>query len=208
MVKEVVITELLKYAVTGVNIIPTVLLGLVVLYWIIAIIGALDFDFLDFDLEGVDNSGPFYAILAFLNVAELPFMLVLSIWILNFWIVAMLMYYLPITAGGLVNGILLIPAMVISMFITKYETIPLKGIFKYSNMQDNRGNQVIKQLCILMCDVKKGRIGQAEIKKDGASIVINIKSEVDEESFHKDEIAFVTRKDTNKNLYYIVKFEE
>lgn len=179
-------------------------------YWISVIVGTVDFDFLDFDLDldGADQSGAFYAILAFLNVAELPFMLVFSIWMLNFWIVAMMMYYLPIVAGGLLHGVLLIPALVVSMFITKYETKPLKGLFKYSNMQDDRGNQVIKQLCVLMCDVNKGRLGQAEIKRDGAPIVINIKSEYDGDSFVKGEVAFVNRKDTNKNIYYIVKFEE
>jgi len=202
---------LLKYAVTGVNIIPTVLLGLILLYWIIVIVGAIDFDFLDFDIDVdlADNSGPFYAILAFLNVAELPFMLILSIVMLNFWIIAMFMYYLPLpVVGGLVNGLLLIPAMLMSIIITKYETIPLKGIFKYSNMQDNSDNGVIEQLCTLMCAVNKGRLGQAKIKRDGASIVINVKSEFDEESFDKDEVAYVSRKDTNKNVYYIVKIKE
>lgn len=203
-------TELLKNAVTGVNIIPTVLLGLVLLYWITVIIGALDFDFLDFDLdlESIDNSGPFYAILAFLNVAELPFMLVLSILTLNFWIIAMFMYLLPIVAGGLLNGVLLIPAMGISMAITKCMTHPLKGIFRYSNVQDNSGNGTIEQLCTLMCVVSNGRLGQAKIKRDGASIVINVKAEYEQESFEKDEVAFVSRKDTNKNIYYIVKIEE
>ncbi|WP_157950007.1 hypothetical protein [Vallitalea okinawensis] len=179
-------------------------------YWISVIVGTLDFDFLDFDidLDAADQSGPFYAILAFLNVAELPFMLVFSIWMLNFWIVTMMMYYLPITAGGAIQGILLLPALIVSMIITKFESKPLKGIFKYSNMQDNRGNQVIKQLCVLICDVNSGRIGQAEIKRDGAPLIFNVKSEYDGDSFVKGEVAFVNRKDTDKNIYYIVKFEE
>lgn len=208
-IKKVIMPELLKNAFTGVNIIPTALLILVVLYWIIVILGALDFDFLDFDLDldGGEASGPFYGLLAFLNVGELPFMFVFSILILNFWIIAMLMYYLPIAAGGVVNGLLLIPAIMLSMFITKFVSIPLKGILKNSSMQDNRSNQVIEQLCILKCDLKNGRLGQAEIKRDGASTVINVKSEYEGVSFHKDEVAFVIRKDIDKNMYYIVKNE-
>ncbi len=201
-------SELLKNAFTGINIIPTVLLLLVFLYWISVIFGALGFDFLDFDLDGGDSSGPFYALLSFLNLAELPFMLVFSILILNFWIIAMLMYYLPITPGGPVNTVLLLPAIVVSMFITKYVMLPLKGIFKDSSVQEERGVEVIEHQCILKCNLENGRLGQAEIKRDGASIVINVKSEFHEESFHKDEIAFVIRKDTDKNIYYIVKMEE
>ncbi len=67
---------------------------------------------------------------------------------------------------------------------------------------------MIEQLCTLMCDVNNGRLGQAKIKRDGASIVINVKSEFDEESFDKDEVAFVSRQDTDKNIYYIVKIKE
>ncbi|QUI22157.1 hypothetical protein HZI73_07510 [Vallitalea pronyensis] len=201
--------ELLKYAFTGVNVIPTVLLGLVLLYWIIAIIGALDFDFLDIDLDldGAEQ-GPFYGILAFLNVAELPFMLVFSLLVLIFWMLAMFMYYIPVPVGGLLNGLLFIPAIGVSMMITKFVTMPLKGIFKYSNMQDERGNGVIEELCTLTCNVNNGRLGQAKIKRDGASIVINVKSEFDGESFNKDEVAFVSRKDEEKNVYYIIKIKE
>lgn len=197
--------ELLRNAFEGGNIIPTILLILVVLYWIIVIIGILDFDFLDsdFDLDGGD--GPFYALLAFLKVGELPFMFVFSILILNFWIIAMLMRYLPITLGGVVNTILLIPAMILSLFITRLECLPLKFVFKNRSMEDNGENAVIGQLCVLMCEVNNGRLGQAEIERDGASVIINVRSEYEGVSFHKDEVAFVIRKDTDKNMYYIIK---
>lgn len=203
-------TELLKNAFLGANIIPTVLLILVVLYWIITIIGVLDFDLFDFDLDLDSGDGPFYTILAFLKVGELPFMFILSILILNFWILAMFMYYLPITPGGVVNTILLIPAFILSMFITKIEFFPLKVLLKGSSTQNNgdsEENIVIGQLCILKCEVKNGRLGQAEIERDGASVVINVKSEGEGVSFNKDEVAFVIRKDIDKNMYYIVKSE-
>ncbi|WBW95193.1 hypothetical protein [Oceanirhabdus sp. W0125-5] len=206
--KGVVMTELLKNAFTGINIIPTVLLIIVFFYWISVIFGALGFDFLDFDLDGVDNSGPFYSVLSFLNLAEVPFMLVFSILILNFWIIAMLMYYLPIAPGGPLNAVLLLPGLGVSMFITKYETIPLKGLFNDRSAQEERGSEVIEHQCILKCDVENGRLGQAEIEREGASIVINVKSEFLQESFHRGEVAFVIRKDTDKNIYYIVKMEE
>ena len=200
-------TGLLKNAVAGVNIILTALLGLVLLYWITVIVGALDLDFLDFDLDldGIENSNPLYSLVVFLNIAEVPFGLVFSLIVLNFWIIAMLIYYIPIEAGGVLNGLLLIPSFVISVFITKYEAIPLKAIFKDSNTEDNSENQIIEHRCILMCNVNNGRLGQAEIKRDGASIVINVKAEYEEETFAKNEIALVSREDKDKNIYYIIK---
>lgn len=205
----VIMPELFKNAITGGNMIPTILLILVVLYWIIVIIGVLDVDFLDLDLEldGGDATGPFYALLAFLKVGELPFMFVFSILILNFWIIAMFMYYLPIVPGGGVNTVLLLPALILSMFLTKIEFLPFKVILKNWSRKENTENEVIGQLCILKCDVNNGRIGQAEIERVGASFVINVKPEFEDESFHKDEVACVFREDKNKNIYYIVKVE-
>ena len=43
--------ELFNAAISSPNIIPTALLGLVLLYWLTVVIGALDFDALDFDVD-------------------------------------------------------------------------------------------------------------------------------------------------------------
>ena len=73
-------SELLNNALTGVNIIPTILLGFVLFYWLTVIIGVIDFDLFDidgdFDVDTGGDIGPFHAFLAFLNLADLPFMLV------------------------------------------------------------------------------------------------------------------------------------
>lgn len=206
--------ELLKNAFTGGNLIPTVLLILIVLYWLIAIIGAIGFDILDLDfdldLDFADGEGPFYALFAFLKVGELPLMFVVSIIILNFWIIAMFMYYLPIPVGGRLNSILLIPAFILSVFITRVETFPLRLIFRHTNIEevnDDLGVTIIGQLCTLKCPVEDGRLGQAEIERDGAPFVINVKAENEGVSFRKNETAFVIRKDLEKDLYYIVKNE-
>ena len=44
-------SELINNAFTGVNIIPTVLLMLVLIYWLTVILGIIDIDFFDFDID-------------------------------------------------------------------------------------------------------------------------------------------------------------
>lgn len=212
-------SELFNYAISGGNIIPTILLILVMLYWLTVIIGVIDLDFLDIDfdidvdadvdidIDVGDGIGPFHAILAFLKVGKLPFMFVFSLVILNFWIIAMLMNYLPIEPGGLLNSLLLIPAFVLSVFLTKLELLPFQGIISRNYNNGQADYDVLRQLCKLKCDVSSDRLGQAELERDGASIVINVKPEFEEDAFKKDEIACVFRKDENKNIYYIVKVE-
>lgn len=46
--------ELIEAAFSSVNIFPTILFGLIILYWLFVFIGALDMDFLNIDVEGGD----------------------------------------------------------------------------------------------------------------------------------------------------------
>ncbi|MEO2508425.1 hypothetical protein ABHA01_11565 [Clostridium paraputrificum] len=202
-------SELLDNAFRGVNIIPTFLLGFVLFYWLTVIIGVIDFDLFDFDIDGGADIGPFHAFLAFLNLSELPFMLVFSVIVLVFWILAMFMFLLPITPGGLTNGLLLIPAFIVSSLIAKIITNPLKKIFKKVYQEElNQGEPIVGQIVTLMCDLKDGRLGQGEIKREGASILINVKQYDENETFIKGEEAYVTKKNDEKNVYYIIKIKE
>lgn len=206
--------ELINNALNGINIIPTVLLCLVLLYWINVIIGLIDLDLLDFDIDvdldaGNDLSG-FYALLAFLNVKELPFMLVFSVIVLNFWVLSMLIYLLPIVQGGFLNVLLMIGAIFISLLITKIVTTPLKGLFKkvHKEEESQMEEAVLGHMAVLLCDIKDDRLGQAEIKRDGASILINVKAEDEKDSFNKGEEVFIIKKDGEKDLYYVMKIKE
>ncbi len=205
-------TELFSNAFTGGNLIPTILLIFILVYWLTVIIGVLDLDFLDFDLDldmdgGGDGSGPFYALLGFIKIGDLPIMFSFSILVLNFWIIAMFLYYLPITSGGFINTLLLLPVFILSIFITRLEILPFRNMIKNNSNKDIDEFDVLRQLCKLKCDVSKLSLGQAEIERDGASVIINVKPEFEEEVFHKDEVACVFRKDENKDLYYIIKVE-
>ncbi|AOR23754.1 OB-fold-containig protein [Clostridium taeniosporum] len=201
--------ELIKNALTGVNIIPTVILGLVLLYWITVIIGVIDLDLLEFDFQVDSHAEVFQGILVFLNLGEIPFMVVLSILSLVFWILSMMLYRLPVEPGGFINGLLLIPTLIISLLITKIITKPLKVLFKrdYEEEIAQEGG-VVGQLVILVSNIKEGRLGQGEIERDGASLLINVKAENEEDVFEKHEEAYVYRKDDDKNIYYIIKIKE
>ncbi|MBE6089089.1 MAG: DUF1449 family protein [Clostridium beijerinckii] len=199
-------SELIKNALTGVNIIPTAILGLVLLYWITVIIGVIDFNLFDFDVD-VDAE-VFQGVLIFMNLKDIPFMVVFSILSLVFWILSMMLHRLPIEPGGFINGVILVPILIISLLITKMITKPLKKLFKKDYEDGIAQEGVIGQLVTMVSTIKDGRLGQGEIKTEGASILINVKAEKEEENFYKNEVAYVYRKDDEKNIYYIIKIEE
>lgn len=195
---------MLRFATSGVNIIPTVLLGLMLFYWIFAIIGMFDFELIDFDMEGADG-GPFDALAIFLNVGEVPFALVLSLIIINNWIIAMMMYFAPIESGGLISGLLLIPIFIASVLITKFQIIPIRYMIENSKRPNGISDRVLEKACTLLSDANENKLGQADIPRNGASIVVNVLPENAHESFTKGEHAVVIRKDEEKNIYYIAK---
>jgi len=202
--------ELLKTSVAGVNIIPTALLGLIVLYWITVIIGALDIDFLNLDIDAdvdVDAiSNPFQGFLAFLNFGGVPIMLVLSIIFLCFWILSMLAHLLPFETGGLIGAVLFIPSLFISIAITKLICKPLSGLFGESHKTNEKNYELEGKLCTLLCELSFDRLGQAEVKLDDAHITINVKLE-EPQNLQKGDSALVLKKDSDKDFYIITKFE-
>lgn len=177
------------------------------MYWLTAIIGLVDFegfDF-DFDLDSGDGAGGASGLALFFRIGEVPLPVVISLLVLNFWVVAMLLYYLPIKSGGLMNGLLLIPTLALAMGITGLELTPLRHLFKSTAIPNDLAHKVMDKRCELLSDVKNGRLGQGRIHQRGAGVVVNVKAEFAEESFNKGEVAFIFRKDPEKDLYYITK---
>ncbi|MCH4889770.1 hypothetical protein EZV73_19460 [Acidaminobacter sp. JC074] len=164
-------------------------------------------DFLDFDLDldGSEGVGPIGALAVIINIGQVPVALVFSIVAANFWILAMMTYFLPIEAGGVISGILLLPELIVSVFITKFEIKPLRMVFRDRKGEDDIEHKVLSHKCRLITDLEYGRLGQAEIEQEGASIVINVKVMIKEESFKKNEHALVFSKDENEDFYLIAK---
>jgi hypothetical protein len=118
----------------------------------------------------------------------------------------MLAHLLPIKTGGVLSGVLFIPEIIASVLITKVVTIPLKSIFNYEYDNKSEDNEVVGKICRLMGNLSPGRLGQAEVVRDGTSLIINVKVE-DDESLEKGSTALVIKKDHDKGFYTIKKFE-
>ncbi|RMG67737.1 MAG: hypothetical protein D6722_12680, partial [Bacteroidetes bacterium] len=104
-------TELYELSISPPNLPYTILLGLMVVYWLTVIIGAIDLDFLDFDVDvdtdvdvdaevdtevevdgeadgagGVSGAGWFLTTASFFNLGSVPFMIFMSFLCLSLWV--------------------------------------------------------------------------------------------------------------------------
>ncbi|MGE5671004.1 MAG: hypothetical protein ACM31E_06130 [Fibrobacterota bacterium] len=191
----------------GFNVVPSVLLALALLYWLTVVIGGIEHNILDahFDFHAdldtdVDAEGIAHGILVFLNFRDVPVMLLFSFITLFWWAIAIGLQ-LSFDLTVFLSGIIQIPAIILAAFIAKAITSPFRKFFRELK-GFSQPVQIVNKACTLITDVQPGRIGQAEIERDGAPILINVKS-VDGTIIHKGDDAFVVHFDKEKDLYEI-----
>ena len=130
-------SAIFQASIFGFNLLPTLFLGLLLLYWITVIAGFLDHSMFDLNLDtdidvdvdvdvdvdtGVEldgaTDGVFHSILVFFNLGEIPLMLFLSFVFLIMWVSSVILK-LMIDTNVFMSGVLLIPEFISALFLTK-----------------------------------------------------------------------------------------
>jgi hypothetical protein len=238
--------EVLTESIRWVNLPFTVLLAVVVLYWLMVGIGVLDLSLFgdldaDFHVDGhfdahahVDtdvgdhplipgdpaglHSGEAHGIhkeiagghngsflvqaLSFLNVGQVPLTLVLSVFALCLWLGSMIVNrYLTGGSVALATAAL-IPNFIVSVVATRYITLPFRPLFRAITWERNEHFVVIGQRCTITTSEATPEFGQAEIKTDGAPLLLNVRT-LNGSRLTKGETAVVARVDHDRSLYFI-----
>ncbi|TDX52487.1 hypothetical protein [Orenia marismortui] len=214
--------EYIQFAFTGINILPSIFLIMVITYWLLIILGIFSFDTIDLELDlEVDFSSNMYfdgginpeeikselgavkyysvKILKFLNIGAVPIMFYGTILFLVLWALSMLVYYTNISPSSLLGTLIFVQNFIISIFITKGLTEPLKGFF--DSMEDRSDIKIIGQSCVLKSSLNSDNIAQAEMIVNGYPIVINVKSLG--ENIVKGSQIIVVSKVQGKELYIV-----
>ena len=213
-------TELFQAALAAENIIYTLLLVLVLLYWLSVIAGGLDMNAFDVDLDidadleadmdaDVDGaggtSGWLVGALHFFNFGKLPIMVILSFAILFAWMINVLMnHYLG--GGSLTFALMLmIPNLFISLILTKIITTPLIPVFKQLNTPEEEVD-FVGMICKLTVSANQTKKGQAEVIHKNRSLLIYVKVDEDEvDKINKGEQAVILRPSEDASYYLIRK---
>lgn len=177
-------TELLQASFSSINVIPTALLVFVLLYWVAVILGLLDLDFanieLEFDTEidaeGLSSIAWLNSALAFFHLGKVPLMLFLTFVALPFWAIAVLGNYYLGTASSFVGFLLLGPNLLVSLLLAKVLTIPFVKLFATLEKEHDSNTVVIGQICTILLAASSTEIGQAAVKTKGAPLLLNVKA--------------------------------
>lgn len=199
------------------NLFSSLLLLLVVLYWVVVLCGVLDVDTLDLDMDldagdadGVETgvSGGNEGLLEYLNLRKVPLSIVVSIFAISLWLLGVLAnHYLHNTSSTLLGLIVFVPNVLISAHIAKFVTMPLIPLFRSMNadiaeVRDMAGTRV--RITSSKADAK---FGQAEVisREDGPSVVLSVRTEG--EVLPKGTEAVVVCEDVDKRVYVVSKLE-
>ncbi len=213
-------TEFLQLCGQPFNLPWTLLLGLVVLYWVGVIVGALDLDAFDFDLDAdvdvdadadvevdtdasVHGGSALLGVLRFFEFGTVPTMVIVSFFALGGWTAALLFNF-HFGGSTLVGFLLLIPIFLVALAVTKVTAVPLAALFRQLENEDTGTVTVEGQICTVKSSKVDGESGQAEVKSKGAPVLLNVRTR-NGEVLHRGDEAVVVEPDPETGTYFVAR---
>lgn len=175
-------SELLTAILAFPTVIFTILLGVVTLYWIFVILGAVDLDLLDasLDVDGdgdldAEGDGGFAGVWAGLGLSGVPMTLSISLLVLASWAFCLVAMDLlgAGTAGWLASGVALL-CVVPALLLTRLLVRPLRRFFVSHPAVDHKF--LLGKICTISTLRVDERYGQAEIEDGGAGLLIQVRA--------------------------------
>ena len=150
-----------------------------------------------------DQSGSFWInALSFLNIGQVPVMLVLSVLVLCLWLGSMIVNHYVTGGTALLALAALVPNFVVSIIATRYITMPFRPLFRVLTRERDEKIQIVGQRCIVTTSEATPEFGQAEIKTEGAPLLLNVRT-INDAYFVRGETAVVVRHDSERGIHFI-----
>ena len=207
-------TRFLDATVAYPTVVFSTLLGVVLVYWILALIGVVDVDNASVDIDtdvqadaGAENIGDLAAFLVAFGLNGVPFSVVVTLMTLVAWTMSCLagMWLLPLVPTSILQfvagtGVLLV-SLVVSVPTTARAIRPMRGLFVMHRAVSN--NDLVGQSCIVLTTSVDEKFGRAEVRTRGAGLNIRVWS-VSPNQLSKGARAIIIEYDSSGERYRIV----
>jgi hypothetical protein len=215
-------TNLFDLIIHPANLPYTVLLGVILIYWFTVVLGVLDLDFLDIDIDAdadldvdvdvdvdVDadtdvsvSPGGFTAILSFLHIGKVPFMLYMSVLVIVFWANAMFVSVFFPPTNDTHFWIWLAPIVFTGLLLTKGLTYPLVKVHSKLNDKATRSRDLVGKTCEIVTTVNPSGYGQAEITHNDQHFLLTVFSN-EQTPISRQSNALIIGYDAEKEAYEV-----
>lgn len=222
--------EVFQEAISLPNLPATVLLGLVLGYWLLVMVGALDSDMDTPDIGGhgdvhvdadvhagadahaeIHGEGTLGALFLragrFLHLGQVPFMVVLSILAIFVWFFSVTgNYYLNGTPGHRSHAfalLLLIPNVIVSSLLTRLAVSPFRRLFEAMQRTETESESVVGREGRVVSNHVDASYGQVEVQTNAAPLLINARTGSDQEPLPKGTAVLVFDYAEAKAVYLV-----
>jgi hypothetical protein len=202
------------------NILPTIIFGFVISYWLLVILGALDISSLDievdFDVEAdieIDYEADLAStgehdisflnnVLRFFNLKDLPLMFFLTFWIFPTLFATVIVIQQFGISSFFTSLAIFLPIGFVSLFISKFTTLPFVKMFKALEDESESALDLLGRVVTIKFPISETIIGQAEAFENGSSLLLNVKTK--NGAMQKGDQAMII-KYISKNDCYLVE---
>jgi hypothetical protein len=217
------VIELIQEALASYNLPLTMLLGLVVFYWLLVIIGAMDFDVDMPDVGDVDTGPDFSDVSSdssshhvggawltagrFLGFSQVPIAVWASFFTLFLWAISIVLNYqfngVPGDRDTGTATMLLLPGALGSLILTKLAIIPVARMLTAMANASTENVTVLKKIGIVTTTQVTQRYGQLQIDGTGAPVLINVRLREGRTPLSKGDSAIVTESSPDGTYHYV-----
>ncbi|MEN8679179.1 MAG: hypothetical protein ABF391_03925 [Akkermansiaceae bacterium] len=205
--------EIWEQATIGYNMPLTILLGLVLLFWTVSLLGIGDFDAdldvdVDLDVDGGAEGqaeGAFGFLLRVVNAQDIPLMLVLSLLTLFMWAIAIAsnFYFNPEQSTSLAL-VFLLANFFASVLLVKIVTQPLRKFFRTMKNDKEHQEPLIGSAGHVKSRVLDSSFGQCEVvRPKGAPALLNCRLAEGEDSLVRGDQILVIGFDEETQKFII-----
>lgn len=227
--------SVIDIAFSSVNIILSLLVILLILYWIFNMISGIDFDLdIDVDIDAdvdVDSStnlpdlanaeinkedvvkNPnkklewWQMVLIYFNFVGLPFMFTFTCWIFIWWLCTVISTSITMSYNTNFGYTLLLAGILPSLILTKIFTTPFKGFFKNLNPDGDLPTDLAGMEGIMLSKISEQKMGSAEVVANGNPMSIYAKS-FDGQLINYKQHILVIKKSDDGNFYWVLPYED
>lgn len=213
-------TELFQAAISPPQILLTLVLALIVCYWLLVILGALDFEsdlpdgvgdgMGEGDLDphhgghGINTGGAWLTAGRFFGFSQVPIVVWVSFLVLFLWFFSLVFNHSWNPRADIGRALMLmLPNVLASALVTKLVTIPVARLFRAMADADTEAEEVIGRTGTVSSLEVDEQYGQLEIASTGAPLLVNARTLPGSNALKKGDAARVVSAGPDNAFYFI-----
>jgi hypothetical protein len=194
----------------------TVLLIVVVIYWLFTILGVFDISLLDFDIDisadgDISSANALTGLMMRFGLHGVPVTIIISLIVLFGWLLCYyLVYFLsPLFSTGLLRLLLGLPALIGSLYVavllTSFVIKPLRPFFHKTQQETIK--RVLGQVAIVRSSVVNAQFGEVSLADGGAGLILKART-MGATEFHRGDRVVLLEYVPEQYVYRVISEQE